>query len=61
MRAWRIFQQVCTRFVSETQTAAVVLTRATQDWAAEDVDDLMTRLGVLYKTIFPQKRTKRGA
>lgn len=52
-RAWAVWQQIGTRFAVDFGTGGYHLQRLTEGWPAEEVDDLMARLAVLYDTLHP--------
>ena len=57
LRAWRVWQQVGTRFAVDFGTGGYHLQKLTEGWPAEEVDDLMARLAVLYDTLHPARES----
>jgi hypothetical protein len=55
-QAWDIYQKVCSRFALETNTAGVVLDRATAGLDDDDALDVVARLSLLYGVLCPKKR-----
>ena len=51
--AWRIFQQVVTRFTADLDLAAAVLTAALAEADLDSVGDLLARLSVIYEWLYP--------
>lgn len=54
-RAWLIWQRVGTRLGIDFGTAGWHLQRITEGWPADDIDDLMARLSLLYDTLHPPR------
>lgn len=57
-RALTVFSQVATRFCADTHSGGAVLAKLMADDSAEDVEDLMARVTVLYDTLCPPPKRK---
>lgn len=51
--AWEVWLSMGTRLVKEFGLGPLLLARACEGRASEDVDDLVARLSVLYDTLCP--------
>lgn len=54
--AWRLFQRLATRFVVDAQLVPELFRRLTEDYAADDFDDLTERLSLIYDLVMPEKK-----
>jgi hypothetical protein len=61
LRSWELFQRVCSRFVVETRSVGVVLSRLLTSEDEEDFEDMVARLAILYDVHYPKKRAKHGS
>lgn len=52
-QAWTIFQQLATRLVVDAKLGPEVFRRMTED--VEEIEPLLTRLGILYDVMMPPK------
>lgn len=53
LHAWRLWLTVGTRFVKDFGAAPQVLARVMEGMDADDVDELLARLSVIYDTLCP--------
>ena len=53
--AWSLFRQLCTRFLVDTGSASIALSRLTADLSPSEFSDVTTRLGILYEAYYPRK------
>ncbi len=60
-RAWSLFHTCASRFLGETHAVGPVFVRLTTDLSAEDFEDMVQRLSVIYTLYFPPKRATDGA
>lgn len=61
VRAWSLFQQVATRFVSDSQAAGLVFERLTRDEPLETYLMLLDRVSLIYDVWCPEEKAANGA
>lgn len=57
-RAWRLFHTCASRFMGETRATGAIIARLTADLDAEDFEDMMRRLSLIYDIHNPPKRER---
>ncbi len=53
--AWRLYHQLCTRFLVDGALLAVALTRLTADLTGDQFTDTLDRLSVIYDVLQPPR------
>lgn len=54
--AWQCYHRLCTRFAVETQSVGVLLAHELAERPAEERDELVRRLAVLYDVFVPVRK-----
>ncbi len=56
--AWKLFQRLSARFVMETRTAGPLLMRLTADCGVTELEDVVTRLSLMYDIFYPPRKER---